>query len=206
MKNKGNQIMKKTVSHALWIFPAAVLVFSFGLVSASAQTSATATQAAPQTQAPNNGQKQASEVQNLPTALNFTLEQQQQWRQINREFVGQQVVAKAKVRDARLALDQAMESPNPNEEIIKQRAKELADAQSAMTQLLALRQTRVLQMLTPEQRVKLKEIRERAQAQKLEQGGNGLNRPLRRNPNAPALTPAQRKALRQQQKPLKPKA
>jgi Spy/CpxP family protein refolding chaperone len=207
MRNQGNHIMKQKLVIAPWSLLAAVLVFSCGLAAAYAQTPATQTQTAPQTQAPNNPQGQAPEVQNLPTALNFTPEQQQQWRQINREFTPQQLAAKAKVRDARLALDQAMESPNPNEETIKLRAKELADAQSAMTQLVALRQARVLQMLTPEQRVKLKEIKERAQALRNEQAGNGVNRqPLRRNTNAPTLTPAQRKALRQQQKQLKPKS
>ena len=90
---------------------------------------------------------------------------------------------------------------------IKQRAKEVADAQSAVTQLQALRQARVLQMLTPEQRVKLKEIRERAQATRQErQGANALapRQQMRRNANAPLLTPEQRKALRQQQKKNKP--
>jgi len=60
--------------------------------------------------------------------------------------------------------------------IIKQRAKELADAQSAMTQLQALRQARVLQMLTPEQRVKRREIRQRNQAlRRQQQAPNGLD-------------------------------
>jgi Spy/CpxP family protein refolding chaperone len=100
-----------------------------------------------------------------------------------------------------------MESANPNEEVIKQRAKELADAQSAVTQLQALRQARVLKMLTPEQRIKLKEIRERTQAMRREQqnaNAMGPGRPLKRNGNALQLTPAQRKALRQQQPKQKP--
>jgi Spy/CpxP family protein refolding chaperone len=117
------------------------------------------------------------------------------------------MAATLKLREARLALNEAMESANPNEEVIKQRAKELADAQSAVTQLQALRQARVLQMLTPEQRLKAKEIRERGQTMKREQqnaNAMGPGRPLKRNGNALQLTPAQRKALRQQQPKQKP--
>ena len=64
-----------------------------------------------------------------------------------------------KVREAKRASADAMEAPTPNEDLIKQRAKELADAQSTMTQLQALRQARVLQILSPEQRVKLRTSR-----------------------------------------------
>lgn len=179
---------------------AAVLLFA-SFVSTQAQT--TSNQSAPQ--APlNNVATQPPPAQNLPAQLNFTPEQIQQWREINREFRGQEVTATLKQREARLALNEAMESANPNEEVIKQRAKELADAQSAVTQLQALRQTRVLQMLTPEQRVKLKEIRERVQAIRREQqNANAMapGRQMKRNGNALQLTPAQqRKALRQQQK------
>ena len=111
------------------------------------------------------------------------------------------------LRQTRVALNEAMESQPTNEEVIKQRAKEVADAQSAVTQLQALRQARVLQMLTPEQRVKLKAIREQAQAiRQQRQGANALapRQQMRRNANAPLLTPEQRKALRQQQKKNKP--
>lgn len=186
---------------SIWL--AAVLLLAF-FISARAQTAAQ-NQSAPQTPQ-NNVATQPPQAQNLPAQLSLTPQQEQQWREINREFRGQEMTAGMKLRQSRLALNEAMESANPNEEIIKQRAKELADAQSAVTQIQALRQARVLQMLTPEQRVKLKEIRERAQEVRREQkGGNALapNRQLRRNANAPLLTPAQRKALRQQQQ--KPK-
>src|SRR6185503_15932574 len=99
--------------------------------------------------------------------------------------------------------NEAIESPNHNEDLVKQRAKDLADAQSAVTQLQALRQSRVLQILTPEQRVKLKQLREeRARdSRRQQQQVNAFDQRerLRRNSNAPLVTPAQRKALRQQQ-------
>jgi hypothetical protein len=69
-----------------------------------------------------------------------------------------------------------------------------------MTQLTALRQARVLQILTPEQRVKLREIRERNQALRRQQlGPNAVGpRAQMKNPGTQPLTRAQRKALRQQ--------
>jgi Spy/CpxP family protein refolding chaperone len=173
---------------------AAVFLLACAFVSTQAQTN---TQP-PATQ--DNSATSAPPAQDLPTELNFTPEQAEQWRVINREFRSQQITADLKVRQARLALADAMEAPTPNEELIKQRAKDLADAQSAKTQLQALRQARVLQILTPEQRVKLREIRERNQAlrrQQLGPNGVGQRQQIKRQ-NAPGLTPAQRKALRQQ--------
>ena len=159
-----------------------------------------------QTPAANTNQTQNAPQptpQNVPAALNFTPQQAEQWRNINREFRAQEIAATAKVRDARLALNEAIESPNHNEDLVKQRAKDLADAQSAVTQLQALRQSRVLQILTPEQRVKLKQLREeRARdSRRQQQQVNAFDQRerLRRNSNAPLVTPAQRKALRQQQ-------
>ncbi|HYX28089.1 MAG TPA: periplasmic heavy metal sensor [Pyrinomonadaceae bacterium] len=199
--------MKHERTKPLFTLPIALLLLTCALMSAHAQPSTTQSQAAPQNQASNNAPAQAIQPQNLPEALNFTPEQQQQWRQINREFRPQEIAAAAKLRDAQMALNAAMESPTPNEELIKQRAKDLADARSAAIQLQALRQARVLQILTPEQRVKLKEIRQQAQALKREQqtSGNGQGKLLRRNANAPLLTPAQRKALKQQRQQQKPK-
>jgi Spy/CpxP family protein refolding chaperone len=172
---------------------AAGLLLACAFVSTEAQT----TTPSPATQ--DSTATTAPQAQNLPTELNFTPQQAEQWRTINREFATQEIAAKLKVRQSRLALADAMEAPTPNEELIKQRAKDLADAQSAMTQLQALRQARVLQILTPEQRVKLKEIRERNQALRRQQlGPNGVGQRQIKRTNAPGLTPAQRKALRQQ--------
>ncbi|HEX3143955.1 MAG TPA: periplasmic heavy metal sensor [Pyrinomonadaceae bacterium] len=196
--------MKHEKIKPLFIWIAVILVFG-SLAVTNAQTSLPNQngQQPPQ----NNVATQPAPAQNLPAALGFTPQQIQQWREINREFRNQEMNATFKLRQTRMALNEAMESQPTNEEIIKQRAKEVADAQSAVTQLQALRQARVLQMLTPEQRVKLKEIRERAQAIRQDrQGANALapRQQMRRNANAPLLTPEQRKALRQQQKKNKP--
>ena len=186
---------------SIWI--AVILVFgSLAVTNAQTPLQNQNGQQTPQ----NNLATQPPPAQNLPAALGFTPQQIQQWREINREFHNQEMNATFKLRQTRVALNEAMESQPTNEEVIKQRAREVADAQSAVTQLQALRQARVLQMLTPEQRVKLKAIREQAQAIRQERQANALapRQQMRRNANAPLLTPEQRKALRQQQKKNKP--
>ena len=181
--------------------PTISLAIAFLLACAFSSTQAQTT--APQTQTQDTAATQTTQTPNLQTELGLTPDQIQKWRALNQDLGPQERAGTQKVRQAKRALADAMESPNPNEEVIKQRAKELADAQSATTQLQALRQARVLQMLTPEQRVKLREIRQRDQALRRQQqapNGLGQRQQLKRGGNTPLMTPAQRKALRQQQK------
>lgn len=188
----------KNKIHAPCISLAVAFLLACAFTSTPAQTTA------PQTQTQESSATQTTQAPNLQTELGLSPEQIQKWRALNQELREQEFAGTQKLRHARRALADAMESPSPNEEVIKQRAKELADAQSAMTQLQALRQARVLQMLTPEQRVKLREIRARNQAVKSQQpapAGLGQRQQLKRGANAPALTPAQRRALRRQTKP-----
>lgn len=191
--------MKTRTTKIRVVLLATVFVFTCALISIQAQP----TTQQPQTQDATQTQTQAP---NLQTELNLTPDQIQKWRALNQELRPQEVAGNLKVREAKRALAEAMEAPNPSEDLIKQRAKEFADAQSAMTQLQALRQARVLQILTPEQRMKLKEIRERNQAVRRanqQRGGNGLNQQQQlKRANAPLLSPAQRRAIRRQQRPL----
>ena len=140
--------------------------------------------------------------------LNLTPEQIQKWRAINAELKDRQQAATFRLRQARRALADAIEAPTSNEELIKQRSKEVSEAQAATNELQALRQARILQMLTPEQRVKLREIRQQNQArrpnnQQLPRTGLGRRQDgLPRNANsAVPLGPKQRKLMRQQPKP-----
>ena len=201
--------MKTKTTDILIRFLTIIFIFGCALVSVQAQT------ATPPPQTQDAPQTQTTQAPNLQVELGLTADQIQKWRAMNQELRPQEVAGTVKVRQAKLALAEAMEAQNPNENVIKQRAKELADAQSVMTQLQALRQARILQILTPEQRVKLKDIREnqrkiREQNQAAlrranqQQTGNALNqRQQLKRQNAPLLTPAERRALRRQQKPLR---
>ena len=182
--------MKIKTTDVLILLLTTIFILAGTLVSIQAQT---ATQQ-PQTQDPT--QTQTTQAPNLQAELGLTPDQIQKWRALNQELRPQEVAGNMKVREAKRALADAMEAPTPNEDLIKQRAKELADAQSAMTQLQALRQARVLQILTPEQRVKLREIREKNRMDRRanqQQTVNGLNQrqQQRLKRNGPRLTTSQ---------------
>ena len=183
------------------------------LLGAAAFAQAKAQTATPQQSQTDPAQMRANQVNPAPTQapdiaqLNLTPEQIQKWRAINAELKDRQQVATMRLRLARRALADAIEAPVSNEELVKQRAKEVSDAQAATNELQALRQARILQMLTPEQRVKLREIRQQNQArrpnnQQLPRNGLGRRQDgLPRNANsAVPLGPKQRKLIRQQPK------
>ncbi len=139
--------------------------------------------------------------------LNLTPDQIQRIRAINAELKDQRQAAIQHLRQTQRVLTEAIESPTPNEALIEQRSHEVADAQAATIRLRSLTEARILQVLTPEQRVRLREMRQRNQA--LRRGGNqqfprnGANRRpdgVRGNNNS--LAPLrQRKLMRQQRNP-----
>ena len=187
----------------LAVLGAALLLFGLG-DAATGQTTRTESSSAPvQTQMPN---PQADQMTDL-RALGLKPEQIQRIREINFELKDQRQAAGIKLRQAQRALTEAIESPTPNESLIEQRSREVAEAQANTIRLRSLTEARILQVLSPEQRERLKEIRQRNMAlrrERQQQAPNGLDQRqqgLQRNVNAPALNPAQRRALRRQQKP-----
>lgn len=136
--------------------------------------------------------------------LGLTSDQIQKIRAINFELKDQRQAAGMKLRQAQRALAEAVESPTPNESLIEQRSREVAEAQANTIRLRSLTEARILQVLTPDQRVKLREIRQRnlALRQERQRQGAGRNqRALQGDGNNNMLTPAQRRALRRQQRP-----
>jgi len=158
-----------------------------------------------QTQMQPNQTTQAADL----AQLNLSPDQIQKIRAINAELKDQRQAANQKLRQAQRALAEAVESTTPNETLIEQRSHEVADAQANTIRLRSLAESRILQVMTPEQRIRLREMRQRNQALRREanqqQGsGNVLRRRqqgLQRNKNLPALRPNQRKAVQQQSKP-----
>jgi Spy/CpxP family protein refolding chaperone len=183
----------------------AATVVLFGLCGAiAAQTTQLENSSAPaQAQAPD---LQANQMTDL-RPLDLQPDQIQKIRAINLELKDERQAAGLKLRQAQRALTEAIESPSPDESLIAQRSREVAEAQASTIRLRSLTEARILQVLTPEQRVRLREMRQRNLALRRErqQGApNGLNQRqqgLQRDPNNPVLTPAQRRALRRQQKP-----
>ncbi len=166
-------------------------------------------------QPPNQGD--AAQVQSTQTqtaqpnflddirALDLKPDQIQKIREINIGLKDERQAANIKLRQAQRALAEAVESPTPNEDLIAQRSREVAEAQANTIRLRSLTEARILQVLTPEQRIRLREMRQRNLALRRanqQQTPNGLGqRQGLRKQNAPLLNPAQQKAIRRQQKP-----
>jgi len=127
---------------------------------------------------PQQGQMQGAQQQVPDLAqLNLTQDQIQKIRAINADLKDQRQTANQRLKQAQRGLAEAMESPNQNEALIEQRSRELADAQATTIRLRALSEFRILQVLTPEQRVKLREMRMRNQAIRREQRLENNQRP-----------------------------
>ena len=164
----------------------------------------------PQQQSQNDvSQTQLTQADQMLGPLNLTPDQIQKIRGINADLRDQRQAANFRLRQSQRALAEAVESPTPNEELIEQRSREVADAQAATIRLRSLTEARILQVLTPEQRIKLREIRQRNQALRRSNNqqfpANGLGRRRdglqQRNGNGVPPGPRQRKLIRQQQKP-----
>jgi hypothetical protein len=66
------------------------------------------------------------------------------------------------MRQAQLALDQAIYSDNADEAVIEQRVHELAAAQAEVTRMRALTELNIRRVLTPEQLNTLRSLRQQA--------------------------------------------
>ena len=184
--------MKRNItSMTLAVLAAAI---SFGLCGAVvAQTTQTETSPA-QVQTQDLPANQMSDLR----SLNLTPEQIQKVRDIYFELKDQRQAANQRLRLAQRALDEAIESPTPNETLIGQRSREVADAQANTIRLRSVTEARILQVLTPEQRTRLREMRQRNMALRRErqQGQQGSRNGLNQGQQGLQLTPAQRRALR----------
>jgi len=142
--------------------------------------------------------------------LNLTQDQIQRIRSINAELREERQAAGMRLRLAQRALTEAIQSSTPDETLISQRSKEVADAQANTIRLRSLTEVRILQVLTPEQRIKLKDLRQQALIRRnrnQQQFPGAVQRrqnALQRNQNPNGLTPRQQqRILRPQQQPRK---
>jgi len=145
--------------------------------------------------------RQMNQIEQMLRPLNITPDQEQRIQAIYAEMADERQGATRRLRLAHRALSEAIQSPTPDEALIEQRSKEVADAQATTIRLRSLTEARILQVLTQDQRMKLRQLR--AQAQRRNQQnprslGRGQNA-LRPNQTTAPLTPRQQR-LRQQQK------
>ncbi|HXT64849.1 MAG TPA: Spy/CpxP family protein refolding chaperone [Pyrinomonadaceae bacterium] len=189
-------------------------LFKFVIVAALLLTVAGSmnAQTEPQQQAAGDtAQTQMNQADQMLGPLNLSSDQIQRIKSINAELKDERQAANMRLRMAQRELREAIQSPTPDETLISQRSKEVADAQANTIRLRSLTESRILQVLTPEQRVKLRELRQQAMTRR---GGNQQQFPRalqrrqnagQRNQNPNALTPQeQRRLMRQQQQQKRP--
>lgn len=154
------------------------------------------------TTAPQQQQRQMNQIEQMLRPLNITPDQEQRIQAIYAEMADERQAATRRLRLAHRALSEAIQSPNPDEALIEQRSKEVSDAQATTIRLRSLTEARILQVLTQEQRVKLRQLRAQAQTQRRNQQnqrilgreGNALRQNQNRNANQ-----RQRRLMQQQQ-------
>jgi Spy/CpxP family protein refolding chaperone len=199
----GNQMNRDIKSIKLAALAATVMLFGLGSGIAAQTTQTENSSPAVQTQTADLPANQMTDL----GPLDLQPDQIQKIRAINMELKDERQAANFKLRQAQRALTEAIESPSPDESLIAQRSREVAAAQSNTIRLRSVTEARILQVLTPEQRTRLREMRQRNMALRRERqkgSPNGLNQRQQglqqRVPNNSLLTPAQRRGLRQQQR------
>lgn len=186
--------------HVLLTIAAAGLLLTLvsTLRAQTPQPQQTATDVVPQQR------QQMNNVEQMLGPLNLTSDQAQQIRRIYAELREERQTANFRLRTAQRALTEAIQAPVSDEALIEQRSKEVAEAQANTIRLRSLTEARILQVLTQDQRLRLRQLRAQAQMQRRNQqkprimgrGGNALQQNENRNP---PMTPRQRRLMRQQQ-------
>ena len=126
--------------------------------------------------------------------LNLTPEQREKIRAIRAQTKNERAEINQRLQQSNIALKQALESDNPDEALVEQRLRDAAAAQAAATRMRVLTEVRIRRVLTPEQLVTLRVLRQQAEAVKREQrmenqspGRRGVDgvRPNQRNGMGP---------------------
>lgn len=112
------------------------------------------------------------------TQLQLTPDQRQRVRLILEENKDERQSINRRVREANVALDQALDADRTDENMIEQRINDLATAQAAQMRMRIHTEIKIRRELTPEQLVMLRRLR--LQARDFVNGQRPLN-PQRRN-------------------------
>ena len=111
------------------------------------------------------------------TQLQLTPDQRQRVRLILEENKVERQSINRRVREANVALDQALDADPNNENVIEQRINDLAAAQTAQTRMRIHTEMKIRRELTPEQLATLRRLR--LQVRDFVNGQRPLNPPRR---------------------------
>ena len=129
----------------------AVIGFPTAMGSVSAQTAQQGA-AAPESQQPGD----------LIRQLNLTPEQREQIRSIREDKQAERSAINQQLRESNRALQDALDTDNPEEAVIEQRVRDVAAAQASAMRLRILTELRIRRVLTSDQRSILKSLQQQA--------------------------------------------
>lgn len=112
-------------------------------------------------------QQPQPEAQQGPTAdpvreLNLSPEQREKIRAIRGEMKEERAAINRRLRETNQALEEVLDSDNPNDAVVEQRLRDVAEAQGASMRMRVLTEVRVRRVLTPEQLTTLRTLRQNA--------------------------------------------
>ncbi len=91
--------------------------------------------------------------------LNLTPEQREQIRMIREQNRAERAVVNQRVRETNRALEEALDSDNPDQAVLEQKIQEVSTAQAEAMRMRIVTEVKIRQVLTVEQRIMLKEMR-----------------------------------------------
>ena len=101
--------------------------------------------------------------------LNLTPEQREQIRSIRENNKTERLAINSQLREANQALNEALNSENPDEALVEKRLGDLASAQAAAARMRVLTEIRIRRVLTKEQRTTLRTLQAQALENRREQ-------------------------------------
>jgi Spy/CpxP family protein refolding chaperone len=104
-------------------------------------------------------------------------EQRRRIRAIREETRNERAAINQRLREANIALEQALDAKNPDDALLEQRLRDAAAAQAASMRMRILTEVRIRRVLTQEQIATLRALRQEARGAMRNQNQN--QRPLR---------------------------
>ena len=142
------------MKHKLQIFTVLATLFFVSVISVAGQTMQP--QAAPQMPPPGPFGRDPIRQ------LNLTPEQQEQIRVIREANREERAAINQRVRETNRALEEVLDTENPDESVVEQHVREAAAAQAAAMRMRIVSEVKIRRVLTQEQRVVLRGMRKQA--------------------------------------------
>ena len=96
--------------------------------------------------------------------LNLSPEQREKIRALREQTRDERAAINQRLRATNRALEEVLDSDNPNEAVIEERLRDVAQAQAASMRMRVLTEFRIRRVLTPEQQTTLRTLRQNARS------------------------------------------